>query len=63
MIAALEWEYLPLRVGEDDGLGDGERVIQVAQSVELPLLTLHSHEELLDALSDRRAHTQLKESG
>lgn len=40
---------LSLRVAEDDGLSDGERVVQVAQRVELPLLPLDGHEELLDA--------------
>ncbi len=42
--------HLPLGVAEDDGLGNGERVVQVTQCVELPLLPLHRHEELLDAL-------------
>ncbi len=42
--------HLPLRIAEDDCLGDGERVVQVAQRVELPLLPLHRHEELFDAL-------------
>ena len=41
---------LPLGVAEDDRLCDGERVVQVAERVELPLLPLHGHEELLDAL-------------
>ena len=41
---------LPLGVAEDDGLGDGERVVEIAQRVKLPLLLLHRHEELLDAL-------------
>ena len=40
----------PLRVAEDDSLCDGESVIEVAQSVELPLLFLDGHEELLDTL-------------
>jgi len=43
-------DLLP-RVDKDDGLRDGERVVQVAQGVELPLLLLDGHEELLDALS------------
>lgn len=42
--------HLPLGVAEDDGLRDGQRVVQVAQGVKLPLLSLHGHEELLDAL-------------
>mmetsp|Transcript_73098 Transcript_73098/g.158084 ORF Transcript_73098/g.158084 Transcript_73098/m.158084 type:complete len:321 (+) Transcript_73098:2-964(+) len=41
---------LLLRVAEDDRLRDGERVVQVAERVELPLLALHRDEELLDAL-------------
>lgn len=40
---------LPARVAENDGLCDSQRVVQVAQRVELPLLTLDCHEELLDA--------------
>uniref|UniRef100_A0A8W7PPN0 Uncharacterized protein n=1 Tax=Anopheles coluzzii TaxID=1518534 RepID=A0A8W7PPN0_ANOCL len=36
-------------VAEDDRLRDGQRVVQVAQRVELPLLPLDCHEELLDA--------------
>ena len=31
-------------------MGNSESVVEVAQSVELPLLSLHSNEELLDAL-------------
>ena len=31
-------------------LGDGERLVQVAQRVELPLLTLHHDVELLDTV-------------
>lgn len=41
---------LPLGVAEDDGLGDGQGVVQVTQGVELPLLPLHGNEELLDPL-------------
>lgn len=39
--------HLPLGVAEDHRLGDGKRVVQVAQGVELPLLLLHRHEELI----------------
>jgi hypothetical protein len=39
-----------LGVAEDHRLGDGERVVQVAEGVELPLFLLHSHKELLDTL-------------
>ena len=42
--------HLAPRVAEDDRLRDRQRVVQVAQRVELPLLALHRHEELLDAL-------------
>ena len=42
--------HLTLGVAEDDGLGDGESVVQVTERVELPLLPLHGYEELLDAL-------------
>lgn len=42
--------HLLLGIAEDDGLSDGESVVQVAQGVEFPLLTLHCHKELLDAL-------------
>ena len=42
--------HLALGVAEDDCLCDGEGVVQVAQRVKLPLLALHSHKELLDAL-------------
>ena len=38
------------RVAEDDRLRDGECVVKVAQRVELPLLALDSHKELLDAV-------------
>ena len=41
---------LLLGVAEDDGLRDRERVVQVAQRVELPLLALDRDEELLDPL-------------
>mmetsp|Transcript_57834 Transcript_57834/g.136049 ORF Transcript_57834/g.136049 Transcript_57834/m.136049 type:complete len:268 (-) Transcript_57834:285-1088(-) len=41
---------LPLRVAEDHSLRDRERVVEVAQRVELPLLALHRHEKLLDPL-------------
>lgn len=44
---------LPLGVAEDDGLCDGQGVVQVTQSVKLPLLSLHSHEELFDPLQSQ----------
>lgn len=45
--------YLPLGVAEDDGLCDGQSVVQITQSVKLPLLSLHSHEELLYTLQSQ----------
>mmetsp|Transcript_2117 Transcript_2117/g.5660 ORF Transcript_2117/g.5660 Transcript_2117/m.5660 type:complete len:305 (+) Transcript_2117:403-1317(+) len=42
--------HLLLRVAEDDGLCDRERVVEVAEGVELPLLALDRHEELLDTV-------------
>ena len=37
-------------VAVDDGLGDGERLVEVAERVELPLLALDGDVELLDTL-------------
>ena len=37
-------------VAEDDGLRDSQRVVQVAQCLELELFSFHSYEKLLDAL-------------
>lgn len=44
---------LPLGVTEDDSLGDGQSVVQVTESVKLPLLPLHRYEELLDPLQSQ----------
>ena len=44
---------LALRVAEDDGLRDGQRVVKVAQSVKFPFLTLNGHEELLDSFQSQ----------
>ena len=52
---------LSLGVAEDDSLSDGECIIQVAQCVELPLLSLHCHKELLDALQ-RQLITETSEN-
>lgn len=41
---------LPAGVAEDDGLGDGDSLVQVRESVELPLFLLDSNVELLDTL-------------
>ena len=37
-------------VAEDDGLGDGDGLVEIGQGVELPLLLLNSNVELLDTL-------------
>lgn len=42
--------HLPLGVAEDDGLRDGQGVVQITQSVELPLFSLHGNKELFDPL-------------
>lgn len=39
---------LSLCGAEDDGLGDGERVVEIAEGVELPLFALNGDEKLLD---------------
>lgn len=48
-----EVTHLPLGVAEDDSLGDGQRVVEVTQSVKLPFLSFHRHEELLDAFQSQ----------
>ena len=40
-------------VAEDDGLGDGDGLVEVRESVELPLLLLNSNVELLDTLKGK----------
>ena len=40
-------------VAEDDGLGDGDGLVQVGESVELPLLLLNGDVELLDTLQGK----------
>lgn len=42
--------HLAAGVGEDDRLGDGQGLVQIAQRVQLPLLLLHIHVKLLDTL-------------
>jgi len=42
--------HLFLGVAEDDGLRDRQRVVEIAKRIELPLLPLHTHEELLDSV-------------
>mmetsp|Transcript_53183 Transcript_53183/g.133887 ORF Transcript_53183/g.133887 Transcript_53183/m.133887 type:complete len:453 (-) Transcript_53183:180-1538(-) len=41
---------LPARVAVDDGLCDGERLVEVREGLELPLLLLDGHVELPDTL-------------
>ncbi len=40
--------HLPPRVAVDDRLRDGERLVEVAERVELPVLPLHRDVKLLD---------------
>ena len=40
--------HLAARVAEDDSLGDGERLVEVAERVELPVLLFHGDEVLLE---------------
>ena len=44
---------LPSRVAEDDSLGDGQCIIEIAERVELPVLLLDGDEELLDSLQSQ----------
>lgn len=44
---------LPAGVAEDDGLGDGDGLVQVGEGVELPLLLLDGNVELLDTLEGK----------
>lgn len=41
---------LPPCVAENDGLGDGDGLVEIAERVELPLLLLDGDVELLDTL-------------
>lgn len=40
-------------VAEDDGLGDGDGLVEIGQGVELPLLLLNSNVELLDTFQGK----------
>lgn len=40
-------------VAEDDGLGDGDGLVEIGQGVELPLLLLDGNVELLDTLKGK----------
>ena len=42
--------HLSAGVAVDDGLGDGERLVEIAESVKLPLLAVNGNLELLDTL-------------
>jgi len=44
---------LSARVDEDDTLRDGQSLVQIAQRVQLPLLPVHVHVELLDTLQSQ----------
>ena len=44
---------LPPGVTEDDGLGNRQCIVQVAEGVEFPFLLLHRDEELFDTLGDQ----------
>ena len=44
---------LPAGVAEDDGLGDGDSLVQIRQSVELPIFLLNSNVELLDTFEGK----------
>lgn len=45
--------HLSLGVAEYHRLSDGQSVIEVTESVKLPLLTLNSNEELFDAFKSQ----------
>jgi hypothetical protein len=44
---------LPAGVAEDDGLGDGDRLVQVGEGVELPVLLLNGNVELLNTFKGK----------
>ena len=54
-LSALRSAHLAAGVGEDDRLGDGQGLVQVAQGVQLPVLALHIDVELLDTLQQCNA--------
>ena len=45
--------YFSLRVAKDDGLGDGESIVEIAERVEFPLLPFNGHEKLLDSFQSQ----------
>ena len=44
---------LALGVTEDNSLCDGQRIVEIAKSIKLPLLLLNGNEELLDTLKGK----------
>lgn len=52
--------HLPFRVAENHGLRDCQCIIQVTESVEFPLLALHSYKKLLDALANTKLPKSLR---
>lgn len=44
---------LPAGVAEDDGLGDGDGLVQIGEGVELPVLLLNGNVELLDTFEGK----------
>ena len=45
------YKYLPASIAENDGLSDGERVVEIAKGVKLPVFLFDGDEELFDACS------------
>ena len=45
--------YLPFGVAKYDSLGNGEGIVQITESIKLPLLSLHSNEELFYSLQSQ----------
>ena len=50
---------LAFRIAENNGLRDSQRVVKIAESVEFPLFTFDSHEELFDSL-ERKFITEIE---
>mmetsp|Transcript_5413 Transcript_5413/g.7986 ORF Transcript_5413/g.7986 Transcript_5413/m.7986 type:complete len:235 (+) Transcript_5413:227-931(+) len=45
--------HLATRVAVDNGLGDGQRLVQIAQGIELPIFAVHRNVELFDSLQGK----------
>jgi len=45
--------YLPAGVAENDGLSDGDRLVEITQSIQLPFLLFDSNVELLDTFKSQ----------